>query len=152
MSVAWMNVLGWGVLAWFFFTLAAPIKVPGKAQSHYTWVAGIAGFCCALIAGTAARNAWPIPQLVGWFLGLGSVIDGIAFVVVLVVCLVTLAAIIPDQISGGATLGLGLALAWIIIPAALAAGVIPGKAGDWARDAYVSVSRPLVDRTEGTFG
>lgn len=147
--MGWMTVIGAGIIAWFMFALAQGVQV-GKPQVHYSWVAGIVGFLAAIIAGTAARNTF-IYSLVGWAVGLGTWIRVIAFALVLITVLVTLVAILPDNIGRGVSMGLGLAVAWIILPSAIVQGVVPGKAGDVIERAYVAVSAPLVKATAGTF-
>lgn len=147
--MGWMTALGFGVIAWFMFALAQGIQV-GKVQLYYGWVAGLVGFLAAVVAGTAARNTW-IAGLVGWAVGLGTWIRVIAFVLVLVTVLVTLVAILPDNIGKGVSMGLGLAVAWMILPSAIVQGVVPGRAGQVITSAYVAISQPLVQATAGTF-
>lgn len=147
--MGWITAIGFGIIAWFMFALAQGVQV-GKVQLYYGWVAGLLGFLAAIVSGTAARNTW-VYGLVGWAVGLGTWIKVIAFALVLITVLVTLVAILPDNIGKGVSMGLGLAVAWIILPSAIVQGVVPGKAGDMIEQAYIAVSAPLVQATAGTF-
>jgi hypothetical protein len=144
----WYFILGFGVLAWGCFLVSAVLTVPGQAT--ISWVLGLFGLGAAVIAGMYAAQTW-IGDLVGWFIGLGWLTAMAAFVGLLVLCILTVLAILWDKIAPKVVLSLPLAMAWVLAISALQHGAVPGNVGHGISTAVGQIGTLLVQKTSGAF-
>jgi hypothetical protein len=147
----WVYVLGFGAVGWMLFKLARRILTNYKQVDDWLgYLVGVAGLAAFVLSGVYATNTW-IYGVIGWFKGWEIVALGI-FLAVVGTAIYTLFALVPDRYSPEATIGLGLALAWVIVPSALAQGYVPGTVGATISQAVQTVTGPLIANTSGWFG
>ena len=150
MPTAWYYIGGFGVIAWLMFAVASKLRL-GIAQEIVSGVLGVLGIAAGAIAGVYAESTF-IGTFARWVVALHPVVTFVSFVVLLVAAFVTVAAIIPDKWSPGASASLPLALAWVVIPSALSSGALHGTWGHAITSATVQVSGILVHATSGAWG
>jgi hypothetical protein len=97
-----------------------------------------------------AAQTW-VGALVGWFIGLGWLTALVSFVGLLVLCILTVLAILWDKIAPKVVLSLPLAMAWVLAISALQQGAVPGNVGSGISRAVGQIGTLLVQKTAGAF-
>jgi hypothetical protein len=144
MSTAWNYVGFFGVMAWLLFSYGTGIKFD-RFQVHGGWVVTVLGLVSGILAGLAALGT-PIYSFVGAIAHSFTPVSFALFLGVVVAVGLTVLALLPDKLHGF-TAGLGLALAWIVIPTLLRQGVVPAPAGPHIQAVLVQLTQPIVANT-----
>lgn len=141
---AWYYVAGFATLAWIAISIGTGMKF-GRFQVHGGWIVTAVGIVFGVLAGLAATST-VIYRFVGAIAHSFTIVQLALFVAVLAAAAFTLAALLPDNLHGF-TAGLGLALAWVVLPSLLKQGVVPGQAGQTIAAVLTDLTRPLVQNT-----
>ena len=150
MPTPWYYIAGFGVIAWALFAIASKLRV-GVSQEIVSGVIGVAGIASGVIAGVYAEQTF-IASIVRWVVSIHPVVTFAGFIILVLAAIITLAAIIPDRWSPGASASLPMAIAWIFIPSALSSGALHGTWGAGITSATVQISGILVKATSGAWG
>lgn len=142
----WYYIIGGLITGWIGFTVLAAVSLP-KGQIHWDWAAGLIGWLGCLVAGTYATDTW-ISGLVETIVGISDLTRLLVFGLVLATVALTAAAAVPNRVLGAFTLSLAVGIAWLFVPSALAADVVPGSLGDTITEAVSALTKSLVDNTK----
>jgi hypothetical protein len=104
-------------------------------------VVTVLGLVFGILAGLAALGT-PIYSFVGAIAHSFTPVSFALFLGVVVAVGLTVLALLPDNLHGF-TAGLGLALAWIVIPTLLRQGVVPAPAGPHIQAVLTQLTQPI---------
>lgn len=136
------TIAGFAFLAWALLAIAAMWTLPKPVEGVVAFLAA----CCAMVAGWAALYT-PIRGWIQWTLQLNPWLSLVLMLAALALVVMTVAVLFKNRTEWT----LPVMVAWVFLPSALAAGVVPGKVGRGLSSGVITFASWLAGQTQGWF-